>query len=139
MYILDTDHLSLIQRGSLPGQAILTRLINSRIPFTTTIVTYEEQARGWLDHLSRAKSIDQQIEAYQRLQAHTLHYRNIDVLPFTPVAAQEYSRLRKVLPRLGTMDLKIGAIALTYPAILLTRNQRDFQQIPDLQIEDWTY
>jgi tRNA(fMet)-specific endonuclease VapC len=37
------------------------------------------------------------------------------------------------------MDLKIGAIALTYPAILLTRNQRDFQQIPDLQIEDWTY
>jgi tRNA(fMet)-specific endonuclease VapC len=138
MYILDTDHLSLIQRGSISGQKILTRLSNSQTPFATTIVTYEEQARGWLDYLSRAKVIDAQIQAYQLLQAHVLHYRSIDIIEFTPNAAQTYSQLRKSLPRLGAMDLKIAAIALTQSAIVLTRNQRDFGLIPGLQIEDWS-
>jgi tRNA(fMet)-specific endonuclease VapC len=138
MYILDTDHLSLIQRGSGSGQKILTRLSNSPIPFATTIVTYEEQARGWLDYLSRAKTINDQIPAYQLLQAHVLHYRSINILEFTPSAAQTYSQLRKALPRLGAMDLKIAAIALTNQAIVLTRNQRDFGLVPGLSIEDWS-
>ncbi len=99
MYILDTDHLSLIQRGSTSGQKILTRLSNSQTPFATTIV---------------------------------------DIVEFTPAAAEAYRQLRKALPRLGAMDLKIGAITLTQTAIVLTRNQRDFQQIPGLQIEDWS-
>jgi tRNA(fMet)-specific endonuclease VapC len=138
MYILDTDHLSLIQRGSTSGQNILTRLSNAQTPFATTIVTYEEQARGWLDYLSRAKTITEQIPAYQLLQAYVVHYRSIDIIEFTPDAAEEYRRLRKALPRLGAMDLKIGAIALTQSAIVLTRNQRDFALIPGLQIEDWS-
>jgi hypothetical protein len=41
MYLLDTDHLSLIQRGSAAGQNILTRLTATSQPFATTIVTYE--------------------------------------------------------------------------------------------------
>jgi tRNA(fMet)-specific endonuclease VapC len=138
MYILDTDHLSLIQRGDPSGQKILTRLSSAQTPFATTIVTYEEQSRGWLDHLSRAKTIDAQVQAYQLLQAHVLHYRRIDILEFTANAAQEYRQLRKALPRLGAMDLKIGAIALTRSAIVLTRNQRDFSLIPGLTIEDWS-
>jgi tRNA(fMet)-specific endonuclease VapC len=138
MYILDTDHLSLIQRGDPSGQKILTRLSNAQTPFATTIVTYEEQSRGWLDYLSRAKTIDAQVQAYQLLQAHVLHYRRIDILEFTANAAQEYRQLRKALPRLGAMDLKIGAIALTRSAIVLTRNQRDFGLIPGLQIENWS-
>jgi tRNA(fMet)-specific endonuclease VapC len=72
------------------------------------------------------------------LQAHVLHYRRIDILEFTANAAQEYRQLRKALPRLGAMDLKIGAIALTRSAIVLTRNQRDFSLIPGLTIEDWS-
>jgi tRNA(fMet)-specific endonuclease VapC len=37
------------------------------------------------------------------------------------------------------MDLKIAAITLTNEkAILLTRNESDFRQISELQIEDWS-
>jgi predicted nucleic acid-binding protein len=35
------------------------------------------------------------------------------------------------------MDLKIAAIALVHNATLLSGNLRDFQQIPDLHVEDW--
>jgi tRNA(fMet)-specific endonuclease VapC len=36
------------------------------------------------------------------------------------------------------MDLRIASIAISYDLILLTRNRKDFSQIPNLLIEDWT-
>jgi len=36
------------------------------------------------------------------------------------------------------MDLKTAAITLSQDATLLSRNLRDFGQIPDLHVEDWT-
>jgi predicted nucleic acid-binding protein len=69
---------------------------------------------------------------------HVLHYRRIDILGFTANATKEYCQLCKALPRLGAMDLKIGPIALTRSAIGLPLSQRDFQQIPGWQIEDWS-
>jgi tRNA(fMet)-specific endonuclease VapC len=35
------------------------------------------------------------------------------------------------------MDLKIASIALAHDATLLTRNTRDFAQVPGLRIENW--
>jgi tRNA(fMet)-specific endonuclease VapC len=138
MYLLDTDHLSLVQRGGSEGQAILLRLRVSGVTFGTTIVTYEEQLRGWLEHLAKAKNLERQVVAYQLLLRHTRNYRVIDVVAFDSVAAQEFSRLRKAYPRLGAMDLKIAAIVLTCGATLLTRNQSDFGQVEGLKAEDWS-
>lgn len=138
MYLLDTDHLSLIQRGGIQGRSILLRLTETIIPFATTVITYEEQTRGWLDRLSRAKTVNEQVNAYQRLQQHTVHYRDINVITFNIAAAQEYEHLRKVYPRLGKMDLRIAAIAFTEKATVLTRNYKDFGQITNLKTEDWS-
>jgi hypothetical protein len=35
------------------------------------------------------------------------------------------------------MDLKIASIALVRNVLVLSANLRDFQQVPDLRVEDW--
>ncbi|MEH1866252.1 MAG: type II toxin-antitoxin system VapC family toxin [Nostoc sp.] len=139
MYILDTDHLSLIQRNGQEGKRILTRLAAiEEVELAVTVITYEEQVRGRLDFLSRAKTLDERILAYQGLQQLATDYRSIAIVPFNRTAAQEHQRLRKAYPRLGNMDLKIAAISLINHATLVTCNQSDFGQIRELQTEDWS-
>jgi tRNA(fMet)-specific endonuclease VapC len=139
MYILDTDHLSLIQRNGEQGKRILARLADLRDrQIAVTVITYEEQIRGRLAVLAKAKTIEEQVIAYQRLEQHVIDYRSIEIVPFATTAALEHQRLRKAYPRLGNMDLKIAAIVLTNNAILLTRNSSDFGLIANLQIQDWS-
>ncbi len=139
MYILDTDHLSLIQRNGSAGKRILARLATlDEMAVAVTVITYEEQVKGRLSLLSRAKTLDEQVFAYQGLQQLAIDYRAIAILPFSHLAALAHQRLRKAYPRLGNMDLKIAAIALTHSAILLTGNASDFRQILELPIEDWS-
>jgi len=137
MYILDTDHLSLIQRNGREGKQILTRLVTIE-EVAVTVITYEEQVRGRLNFLSKAKTLDEQVSAYQGLQQLVTDYRSILVIAFGHASALEHQRLRKSYPRLGNMDLKIAAISLSNNAILLTRNASDFGQIVELRIEDWS-
>jgi tRNA(fMet)-specific endonuclease VapC len=139
MYIFDTDHLSLIQRNGEDGKRILARLAAIADPeVAVTVITYEEQVKGRLSVLARAKTLDEQVFAYQGLQQVAIDYLKIATLPFSYAAALEHQRLRKAYPRLGNMDLKIAAISLTNDAILLTRNKSDFGQIIELRIEDWS-
>jgi tRNA(fMet)-specific endonuclease VapC len=139
MYILDTDHISLIQRNGQEGKRILTKLATiEKAEVAVTVITYEEQVRGRLNVLSRAKTPDEQVFAYQGLQQLGMDYRSIVIIPFSRAAALEHQRLRKAYPRLGNMDLKIAAISLMNNAILLTRNTSDFGQIMELSIEDWS-
>jgi tRNA(fMet)-specific endonuclease VapC len=137
MYLLDTDYISLIQRGSSDGRIIFQRLISTNSPLATTVITYEEQMRGWLDLIARATKFDAQVRGYQLLHQHTLNYQKVIIAPFDAPAIATYQQLRKTYPRLGKMDLKIAAIGITQEATLLTRNQRDFGQITTLRSEDW--
>jgi tRNA(fMet)-specific endonuclease VapC len=141
MYILDTDHLSVLERGGTEAQSLVIRLANTNInpnDVAVTIISYEEQVRGWLDYIPRTKTVAAQVEAYKQLQKQLNNYCTIPVIEFDEQAAQEFQRLKKLYPRLGTMDFKIAAIALVQQAVVLTRNQRDFAKIVGLQIEDWT-
>jgi tRNA(fMet)-specific endonuclease VapC len=54
-------------------------------------------------------------------------------------ARLEFDRLRqnKRLKKIGRGDLLIASIALAHRATLVTRNVRDFRQIPGLQVENW--
>jgi hypothetical protein len=48
MHILDTDHLTLLQRESAAGLRLLLRLQTSGVDFVATVISYEEQTRGWV-------------------------------------------------------------------------------------------
>jgi tRNA(fMet)-specific endonuclease VapC len=60
------------------------------------------------------------------------------MLSFDLAAATEFHQLRRTYRRLGAMDLKIAAIAITQGAVILTRNLSDFAQIREVQAEDWS-
>ena len=140
MLVLDTDHLSLLQWNvGVEGRRLEKRLSEvDADEIVTTIVNFEEQMRGWLSYLAKARTVVQQLEAYRRLSRHLEYYRQIPVLAFSEVAAVEYQRLRKLQPRIGTLDLKIAAIALSKGDTLLSRNLADFGRISGLKVEDWT-
>ncbi|NJL54906.1 MAG: type II toxin-antitoxin system VapC family toxin [Leptolyngbyaceae cyanobacterium RM2_2_4] len=133
MYVLDTDHLSLIQRNSPEGSKILARLATVESDsVAVTVVTYEEQLRGRLNSLSRAKTPDKRIIAYRWLQKLAENYCSIQILAFDQAASLEYERLRKMYRSLGTMDLRIAAISIVQNAVLLTKNTSDFGKIKGL-------
>ena len=49
----------------------------------------------------------------------------------------QFEQLQKQHIRIGTMDLKIAAIAIANNATLLSRNLKDFSKVPGLKVEDW--
>ena len=139
MYILDTDHLSVLERKGANAQPLLQRMMTiDPAQISTTIISYEEQMRGWLSYIAKAQSEDKQVEAYKQLKNQLMNYCAIPVIEFDLDAVREFNRLRKTYPRLGTMDLKIAAITIVNRSTLLTRNSSDFGQISGLPIEDWT-
>jgi len=140
MFILDTDHFSLLEWGSGATGQRLHDCIRA-LPedeAVTTIITFEEQTRGWLAFQAKARTIDQQVNAYRKLKRHLDTYLGIRVLEFDAEAAAEFQRLQRLRLKVGAMDLKIAAIALIHQATVLTRNVKDFGRVPDLRIEDWT-
>jgi tRNA(fMet)-specific endonuclease VapC len=112
--------------------------LDSTDKVVTTIVTYEEQTRGWLAYAAKSREIPHQIKAYSRLKKHLRVYLGFEILDFDEAAAREFDHLRTLKLPVGSSDLKIAAIALSQNAILLSRNLKDFRKIPSLQVEDWT-
>jgi len=93
--------------------------------------------RGWLALIHRESRPRRQITAYQRLRRLFDFYAQFNVLQWDEAAVHRFERLRSEKVRIPTMDLKIACIALVHDAILLSRNLRDFQKVPDLRVEDW--
>ena len=140
MIILDTDCLSLIDRERFLESSVLRKNLDKFQPdqLYTTIITFEEQMRGWLSFVAKSKTIEEQIYAYQRLHRFLESYRNTAVLEFDENAAQVFNKLKAQKIRVGTMDLKIASIAISRDAILVSRNLHDFENLPDLVVKDWT-
>ena len=136
MIILDTDCLSVFDREKYLEFLVLRKKLNEFPPdeIFTTIITFEEQMRGWLAYLSRCKNIEQQIFAYERLNKFLDNFREIAVLDFEEKAAKVFQNLKSNKIRIGTMDLKIASIAIANKAILVSRNLKDFQRVPDLTV-----
>jgi tRNA(fMet)-specific endonuclease VapC len=136
--IVDTDTLSIWQEGRGPAyERLRGRIEVCGQPLAITIVTVEEQMRGWLAYSAKAKTPEQQVAAYTRLREFLADIRDRIVLDFDDRAAVEFRRLKAAKVRVSTMDLRIAAIALAHDATLVTRNLTHFRRVPGLRAEDW--
>lgn len=103
-----------------------------------TVISYEEQMRGWMAALGSTRNTSAQILPYNRLLAQLENYCALQILPFDEDAANRYDILRREHRRISSPDLKIAAIALVNNETLITQNTRNFENIADLKLKDWT-
>jgi len=89
----------------------------------TSVVTYAELLRGVV---SAGPGEEAKLARF---------FDRIPVLPFGTREAEAYARLPF---RRGAFDRLIAAHALALRLTLVTNNERDFADVPDLRTENWT-
>jgi tRNA(fMet)-specific endonuclease VapC len=139
-FLLDTDHISILQRQAGPEFAALSiRLAQQQLSdLAFCVVSFHEQVLGCHTYLNRARTSADVVRGYQMLDRVLDAFAAAQVLPFDAGAAAVFDGLLTQRVRLAVMDLRIASIALSRGLVLLTRNLRDFGRVPGLLTEDWT-
>ncbi len=135
LYVLDTDHISFVQRGISQVTARYEAVSEDEI--IVSVISYEEQLRGRLVTVSQAKTKEQLARAYGLLLDMQVYFCGLRVVDFGKAETVIYELLKKLHRRTGTMDLRIAATAMANDAILVTRNTQDFADIENLKLENW--
>jgi tRNA(fMet)-specific endonuclease VapC len=139
-YLLDTDHLSILQRKTGAEYANLSTWMSQFAPaeFACSVVSLHEQVVGAHAFLNMAKNSAGLIRGYALLERLPRDYLAFALLPFDAPSAAAYDQLLARNIRIGAMDLRLAAIAIARQLTVLTRNLRDFGRIPGLAAEDRT-
>lgn len=135
-YILDTDVLTLYRHG----HALLKQRIEDdpSLDLAITVMSVEEQLSGWYTMLRQATQPPDLARAYQELADSTQFLGGWKILSFTEPAIARYDQLAALKLNVRKPDLRIASITLEHGGILITRNLRDFQRVPNLVVEDWS-
>lgn len=141
MFLLDTDHLSVLQRRSPKAEYsnLSRRMAHYGLDdFAISVVTVHEQLLGANAYISRANDREGVLRGYAMMKRTLEDAAHFLVLPFDETALLEFERQRDAGVRIATMDLRIGSIAVSHRLTVLTRNLVDFQAVIGLSVEDWT-
>jgi tRNA(fMet)-specific endonuclease VapC len=139
-YLLDTDHLSIIQQRTGPEyRAVMAHLaLHPRADIALSVINFHEQVLGCQTYLARARASADLIRGYGMLSRVITDFAGATVLPFDAAAGTALDGLAAARIRIGSMDLRIAAIALANGLTVVTRNVRHFRRVPGLVTEDWT-
>lgn len=137
MHLLDTNTLTALHKGD---PRVIDRLKHLDDPdIATTLITKIELMRGRMDFLLKATDGQDLLRAQSLLFQTEALLSEIDILPFDPIAIEQFERLiaERLSRKMGRADLQIASIALAKRATLVTRNIKDFQRVPNLKIINW--
>ena len=128
--ILDTDILSAIMRRQSAVIPTARAYLREHHQFHFSIITQYEILRGL-----KAKDATRQTATFENFCS-----RNI-ILPLSEEtiskAAEIYADLYKRGELIGDADILIAASAMVHGLGIITNNERHFQRISDLQVENW--
>ncbi|MBR8833329.1 MAG: type II toxin-antitoxin system VapC family toxin [Stigonema ocellatum SAG 48.90 = DSM 106950] len=138
LHILDTDHVSLILYNH---SLVIANAAQHQI--AVTVITVQELFNGWIGRINDPSLVNNLPALYTKLWTTVKYLQTVEMLNFTPEADTCLKQLLKDNPLLRKnrlqKDMRIAAIALSLNATVVTRNQRDYEQVPDLAIIDWTH
>ena len=138
LLILDTDHVSLFLAGNKP---VIAQVAKHSHDVVITVITVQELFNGWNGKLNDPRQVNNLSNLYTKLWTTTEFFKVITILNFDKNAENYYINLKQNFKALAkkriAKDLRIASIALTRNGILITRNYKDFSQVPNLKIENW--
>jgi len=127
MKILDSDHCVALLRADLN--------LEGRIAPTEELAVTAISV-GELAHGARKSS-----QAAHNLARLDVLLAALTILVYDERAARTFGRIKADLERTGKrlsdLDLQIASVALEHDAPLVTHNQRHFERVSGLAIEDW--
>jgi tRNA(fMet)-specific endonuclease VapC len=138
MKAFDADVLTLITEGE-PGclqKASLIPAAEQAVP----IVAAEQVLRGRLNIIRQSQAGKAKVSvdrAYDLLEGSLVDLRRLKILSFLPQAELLVQSWRTQKIKVGISDLRIAAICVVHSATLISRNRRDFDQVPGLTVEYW--
>lgn len=140
MYLLDTDHITILQRQHHPEFGRLKQRLSQHPPsdFYYSVVSFHEQTLGANAYVNRARTSHGVLDGYELFRLIIEDYSKAQILPYDQASDGIFNFLRTQRIRIGTMDLRIAAIALSRGYTVWTRNSVDFSQVSGLRVEDWT-
>jgi tRNA(fMet)-specific endonuclease VapC len=129
----DTNILSyLMRRPPASLDQRVKRCIAAGKPIAMSVVVYAEVRSG----IALAGNPQRYVESFGSLRTW------LPVEHWTEEAAEAYVDIRCALQPtgflIGAMDMLIAAHALALNATLITNNEREFQRVPGLKVENWT-
>ena len=128
MYLLDTNICIALMNGNRQAIARFNRIFPQC--YTSTLVT-AELYKGIYGSQQFQKNMDSLAELNELLPSQ----------PFDIAAAQEFGKIQKELKQIGKptgeIDALIAAVARSRQDSLVTDNIRDFENIPNLSLENW--
>jgi tRNA(fMet)-specific endonuclease VapC len=139
VYLLDTNIISysLDYPESNPHLMSKIRTVKQRDQHISLVTVYE-LIKGRLSGLSKAN------QRYPEILRHYHYFEEIleelrkwQMLPYDEAAEREFQKIPGNV-RCGLNDKRIAATALANNFTLVTANVQDFEDIPNLRIEDWT-
>jgi tRNA(fMet)-specific endonuclease VapC len=129
-YLLDTCVVS----DFVKGDADTSQRLKSISPedIAVSAITSMELKYGLSNNPQRAVKIQPLIDSF---------LSSVTILTFGEEEAKQTAQIRNFLKQAGTpigaYDVLIGATAITHNLILVTANVREFERIPNLQIQNW--
>ena len=131
MYCFDSNIVIEILRGNPELRTKLETIQKVGIEVSLTFLSLAELSRG-AQLSSKPEESTVLIDDF---------VDNVTLLNFSKksckIYGEDYAQLRKKGQLAPEMDLLIASIAKAEGQVLVTRNEKDFKNIPDLKVERW--
>lgn len=138
MTILDTDTVTLYALGNEKIGAKVDG-VGGPDQLAVAVITRMEILRGRFDSILKAADEGQLNLAMQRFQEAGNMLDSFLTVPVNDKAAQQFTALQKhkKAKKMRRPDMLIACIALANDALLVTRNVKDYKDVPGLRVENW--
>jgi len=137
MFLLDTDVATLVFHKHERVLARMAKVSSEQIALA--LVTRLEMLHGRIEAVMKAAKGEELLRAVGGLVKSETFLGQFPIISIDQAAAERFDALRaiKKLKKMDRGDLLQAVIALANDATLVTRNTKDYANVPGLRLENW--